>query len=594
MENQNWVIRTKRGDFAGLAEKFNIDPVVARILVNRDILEEDFAGFLKPELSGLHDPFLMEDMNQAVRIICHDIEEGYKIRIVSDYDVDGVMSNYILYKGLQRIGATVDYVIPHRIKDGYGINEKMIVDAYEAGIHTIVTCDNGISANAALTKAKELGLTVIVTDHHDIPSMMDGENIRYILPPADAILNPKKTTCSYPFKDLCGAGVTFKLVEALYMKREIPHEEIYQFLEFVAMAAICDIVSLVNENRIFVTFGLEQLNHTENKGLRALIGANELSDITIEAHHVGFRLGPCINASGRLGSAIEALDLLLEEDVSVAIEKANRIYALNCERRSLTDEGIRQALACISEIKDSKVYVIYLENCHESLAGIIAGRIKELYHHPTFVLVNSEMPGILKGSGRSVEGYHMYEALQECRDLLLNFGGHEMAAGFSLNQIQLEIFRQRLNENCQLEAKAFCPTIRIDVPMPISYVREDLIEQIDNLAPFGNGNEKPLFAQKDLNIRSLRILGKDQNVARLVLEDSTGVTCEAVYFDAPELIENLMNWFGAEEYDKLLHGWLNNVCLNIVYYPSINEYNGNRSIQLLVKHYSMAAVREVL
>lgn len=594
MANQNWLIRTKRGDFDELSGKFNIDPVVARILVNRDIKEEEFYSFLHPSLEDLHDPYLMEDMNQAVRIICHDIEEGHKIRIVSDYDVDGVMSNYVLYKGFQRIGATVDYRIPHRVKDGYGINEDIIMSAYEDGIHTIVTCDNGISANAALAKAKELGITVVVTDHHDIPTMMDGEDKRYILPPADAILNPKKVTCSYPFKDLCGAGVALKLIEALYIKREIPHDEIFQFLEFVAMATICDVVSLVNENRIFVTFGLEQLNHTENKGLRALIGANELSDITIDAHHVGFRLGPCINASGRLESAMEALDLLLEEDVSVAIDKANRIYELNQERRQLTEEGTERGMLLAQELQNPKVYVIYIKDCHESLAGIIAGRLREVYNHPVFVLVDSDVPGILKGSGRSIEGYHMYEALLQCRDLLLHFGGHEMAAGFSMNEIQLEAFRTRLNENCKLEEKAFWKTVRIDVPMPISYVREDLVEQIDNLAPFGKGNEKPLFAQKNLNVRSLRILGKEQNVAKLVLEDSTGVAQEAVYFDAPELRDNLTRWFGQEEFDKLLHGWLNNVCLNVVYYPSVNEYNGTRTIQLLVKNYSMAAVREVL
>ncbi|MGN0437212.1 MAG: single-stranded-DNA-specific exonuclease RecJ [Lachnospiraceae bacterium] len=594
MENQHWVIRAKRGDFARLSNKFNIDPVVARILVNRDIPEEDFAGFLTPSLENLHDPFLMEDMNQAVRIIIHDLEEGHKIRIVSDYDVDGVMANYILYKGLIRVGAFVDYVIPHRVRDGYGINEDIIVKAYEDGIHTIVTCDNGISANAALAKAKELGITVIVTDHHDVPSIMDGDVKQYILPAADAILNPKKESCSYPFKDLCGAGVALKLIEAIYMKREIPHEEIYQFMEFVAMATICDVVSIVNENRIFVTFGLEQLNHTENRGLRALIGANELSDVTINEHHVGFRLGPCINASGRLESAMEALDLLLEEDVSAAIEKANRIYELNSERKELTERGVSRALEIVQEMEPQKVYVVYIDHCHESLAGIIAGRLREQLNHPVFVVVDSEIPGVLKGSGRSIEGYHMSDELQKCADLLLGFGGHEMAAGFSLNQMNYDAFCNRLNDDCSLDEKAFCKTVRIDVPMPISYVREDLIEQIDALAPFGKGNEKPLFAQKDLNVRSLRILGREQNVAKLVLEDGTGVTRDAIYFNAPELTENLLNWFGQEEYDKLIHGWLNNVCLNIVYYPSVNEYNGNRTIQLVVKNYAMATVREVL
>lgn len=594
MGNQNWMIRTKRGDFEGLSHKFNIDPVVARILVNRGLEENEFESFLHPQLSDLQDAYLMEDMNQAVRIICHDIEEGHSIRIVSDYDVDGVMSNYILYKGFQRVGATVDYVIPHRIKDGYGINEEIIQKAYEDGIHTIVTCDNGISANAALAKAKELGLTIVVTDHHAIPFIMDGEKKTYILPPADAILNPHKETCKYPFKDLCGAGVAYKLIEALYEKREVPREELDMYLEFVAMATICDVVPLLGENRIFVTYGLERLNHTDNKGLRALIGANSLSDYTISEYHVAFKLGPCINASGRLETAAEVMELLLEEDVSVAIKKAAYVFALNQDRRKMTEEGIVKAREVADALSDGKIYVIYLQDCHESLAGIIAGRIREQYNHPVFVMVDSDVPGVLKGSGRSIEGYNMSEALQECQDLLLQFGGHEMAAGLSMNQVQLEAFVNRLNDNCKLEESAFVPVVRIDVPMPISYVREDLIEQIDNLAPFGKGNEKPVFAQKELNVRSMKILGKEQNIVKLVLEDMQGTTHQAIYFDAPEFSRQIISWFGQEEYDKLLHGWLNNVCLNIVYYPTVNEYNGNRTIQLQIKHYAMAAVREVL
>lgn len=594
MTNQKWMMYAKRGDFSRLAQEYHIDPVVARILVNRDIPEEEFESFLRPDLEQLHDPFLMEDMNQAVRILCHDIEEGHSILIVSDYDVDGVMSNYILYKGLQRVGATVDYVIPHRVKDGYGINEDIVIKAAEDGFHTIVTCDNGISANAALTKAKELGLTVIVTDHHEIPAILDGEKKQYILPPADAILNPKKVTCGYPFQDLCGAGVAFKLIQALYTKREIPKEEVYVFLEFVAMATICDIVSLVNENRILVTYGLEQLNRTENKGLRALISANELSDYTVDAHHVGFRLGPCINASGRLESAAESMALLLEEDVSVAIERANHLCTLNTERRKLTEEGFEQAKEKIEEIKDNKVYVIYLSQCHESLAGIIAGKIREEYYHPVLVVVDSEIPGVLKGSGRSIEGYDMSSALRECDDLLLQYGGHEMAAGFSLNQILLGEFTQRINEMCKLSQEDFSPRVSIDVPMPIDYVREELIEEIEGLSPFGKGNPKPLFAQKDLNVVSLKLLGKEKNVAKLTLEDGNGYTQQAIYFNAPELVDHIVEWFGQDECDKLMHGWLNNVTLNVAYYPTINEYNGNRTIQLQMKYYDRAAVREVL
>lgn len=594
MAEQNWVIRTKRADFQALSEQFHIDPVVARILVNRELEESQFETFLHPTLETLHNPFLMEDMNQAVRIIIHDIEEGHRIRIVSDYDVDGVMSNYILYKGLRRVCADVDYVIPHRVKDGYGINEEIIENAAEDGIHTILTCDNGIAATEALAKAKELGMTVVVTDHHQVPFIMEGEEKQYVLPPADAILNPKKATCKYPFDDLCGAGVAYKLVEALYEKREIPKEEIYQLLEFVAIATICDVVSLKDENRAFVVNGLERLNHAENTGIRALISVNGLTDVVIDAYHVGFKLGPCINASGRLESAIASMELLLEEDTELALAKAQEIWEMNEERKEMTMKGVEEAEAYLQDIEDKKVFVIYLPNCHESLAGIIAGRIRERYHHPVMVLVNSDEEGILKGSGRSIEDYHMFEALQGCSELLLRFGGHAMAAGFSLKAECLDAFNEKLNATCTLEEAAFIPKVKIDVPMPISYVREDLIEEIDSLAPFGKGNEKPVFAQKDLNVLSAKIMGKDRNVVKVMLEDKDGVIGEGIYFNAQEFTDNITEWFGQEEYDKLLHGWLNNVVLNVVYYPTINEYNGARTIQFQIKRYAMAAVREVL
>lgn len=594
MADQNWVIRTKRADFEALAQRFDIDPVVARILINRDLKEEQFERFLHPKLDALYDPFLMEDMNQAVRIIVHDIEEGHSIRIVSDYDVDGVMSNYILYKGLRRIGAEVDYVIPHRIRDGYGINEEIIEKAAEDGIHTIVTCDNGIAEEKAIARAKELGLTVVISDHHQVPYRMVGTQKHYVLPPADAILNPKKESCRYPFDDLCGAGVAYKLMEALYQKREIPQDEVYEFLEFVAVATICDVVSLQDENRIFVVKGLERLNYSQNAGLRALIRVNELSNVTLEAYHVGFKLGPCINASGRLESAVASMELLLEQDTELAMAKAQRIRAVNEERKEMTMQGVEDAHRYLKEAVPMKVFVIYLPDCHESLAGIIAGRIREEYHHPVLVLVDSEEDGMIKGSGRSIEDYHLFEALSACSGLLQRFGGHAMAAGFSLRRENLEVFTQAINEGCDLSEKDFIPKVRIDVPMPMTYLREELIHQIDALAPFGKGNEKPLFAQKDLNVQSARILGKEQNVVKLVLEGSDGSVGEGIYFQAQEFCDNIIQWFGQEEYDKLMHGWLNNVMLNIVYYPVINEYNGNRTIQLQIKRYAMATVREVL
>ena len=594
MAGQNWVIRAKKADFDALSKQYNIDPVVARVMVNRDLEESQFDMFLNPDLERMHNPFLMEDMNQAVRIICHDVEEGNSIRIVSDYDVDGVMSNYILYKGLKRIGADVDYVIPHRVKEGYGISEDIIEKAAEDGIHTIVTCDNGIAANAALAKAKELGMMVLVTDHHQVPFITEGDKKRYVLPPADAILNPKKESCGYPFDDLCGAGVAYKLIEAVYQKRDIPKEELGCFLEFVAIATICDVVTLQDENRIFAVCGLERLKHSDNVGMRALISAVGLADQSLDAYHVGFKIGPCINASGRLESAVASLELFLQEDTDIASAKAEEIVSINEERKQLTIQGVEKAEDILQATPEMKVYVIYIPDCHESLAGIIAGRIRENYNHPVLVLVDSEEEGVVKGSGRSIEEYHMFEALQTCEDLLIKFGGHAMAAGFSLKKENMELFAGRLNENCVLEESAFIPKVRIDVAMPISYVTEGLIRQLDMLAPFGKGNEKPLFAQKDLNVLSAKIMGKERTVVKVMLESQDGCVCEGIYFDAQEFADNIIAWFGQEEYDKLLHGWLNNVVLNVAYYPTVNEYNGNRTIQLQMKRYAMATVREVL
>ncbi len=594
MVGQNWVIRAKKADFEMLGKQFDMDPVVARILVNRDLDESQFDMFLHPDLERMHDPYLMEDMNQAVRIVCHDVEEGNKIRIVSDYDVDGVMSNYILYKGLRRIGADVDYVIPHRVKEGYGISEDIIEKAKEDGIHTIVTCDNGIAANAALAKAKELGMTVLVTDHHQVPFIMDGDKKTYILPAADAILNPKKESCNYPFDDLCGAGVAYKLIEAIYQKRDIPKEELFSFLEFVAVATVCDVVTLQDENRIFVVQGLERMRRSSNTGMRTLINAVGLTDVVIDSYHIGFKLGPCVNASGRLESAVASLELFLETNADEAVQKAEKIVSLNEERKEMTIKGVEQAIEILKDAPEMKVYVIYIPACHESLAGIIAGRIREQYNHPVFVVVESEEEGVLKGSGRSIEEYHMFDALLKCNDILLKYGGHAMAAGFSINKDDLEEFTRRVNEDCDLEDSIFVLKVRMDAAMPISYVSEELVRQIEQLAPFGKGNEKPLFAQKDLNVLSAKIMGKDRNVVKVMLESQDGCVCEGIYFDAQEFSNNIISWFGQDEYDKLLHGWLNNVVLNVAYYPTVNEYNGNRTIQLQIKRYAMATVREVL
>ena len=594
MSERKWVVRAKKADFDMLAEKFNIDPVTARIMINRDIPEDEFQDFLHPENAAFHDPFLMENMNQAVRFIIHGIEEGHKMRIISDYDVDGVTSTYILYRGLKRIGADVDYVIPHRIVDGYGISEAIADRVIADGINTVITCDNGISAYNAVSRFKEAGISVVVTDHHDIPcDIVDGEKY-YIIPPADAVLDSKKETCKYPYKDLCGAGVAYKLVQALYEKREIPVTELDPFLDFVAVATICDVVPVTGENRTFVVKGLSRLRHSENTGLRALIRVNQLSDAVIESWHIGFRIGPCINASGRLESAMAAMELFLDENGESALEKARELKEINDERKQLTIDGAERAEELVRQMGNDKIYVIYLPDCHESLAGIIAGRIRESFNHPAFVLTDGENPDELKGSGRSMEGYHMADALAECKDILVKHGGHAKAAGLTVRRDNLELLRQRLNENCKLNDDDFVPKVRIDVVMPFAYVTEELVEELESLAPFGEGNEKPVFAQKDVSIVSAKIVGKEQNVVKVTMETRDGFVGEGIYFNAPEFSQNIINWFGQEEYDKVLHGWLNNVVLNVVYYPAINEFNGTRSIQFKISEYSMAAVREVL
>lgn len=594
MPDKKWMIMAKKADFFALAEKFHIDPVVARLLVNRDIAEEDFEDFLHPDNGKFNDPYQIEDMNQAVRVVMHGIEEGQRMRIISDYDVDGVMSNYILYTGLKRIGAEVDYVIPHRVKDGYGINEEMIDDAIADGISTIITCDNGIAAYDAVKKAKDAGLSVVVTDHHHIPYRVENGEKQYILPPADAILNPKKETCKYPYKELCGAGVAYKFVECLYDRREIPSEEMLPFLDFVSVATICDVVPLTGENRLFVVKGLQRLRHSENEGLRALIRVNELSDSVINSGHVGYRIGPCINAAGRLDSAEHAMELFTADNGETAWIKAKNLKDINDERKELTLKGVMQAEAIVGDIEDDKVYVIYLPECHESLAGIIAGRIRERYNRPTIILTDSEDPDVLKGSGRSTEEYHMYDGLKECEELLIKFGGHSGAAGLSMKRENLSDFRRKINEVCVLTEDDLAVKVKIDIAMPISYVTEELISQIEGLAPFGQGNPKPVFAQKNLSVLSAKILGKEQNVVKLTLETPDGFTGEGIYFNAPQFTGDIISWFGQEEYDKMLQGWLNNVVLNVVYYPEINEFNGIRTIQYKISEYSMAVVREVL
>ena len=578
---EKWVVTAKRADFTAIAAKFGIDPVTARLIRNRDVIGEEAINlYLNGSLNDLSSPWLLKDMQKAVNIIEGKIQQGKKIRIIGDYDIDGVTATCILLRGFRRLGADVDTYIPDRVADGYGIHMPLIEKALADGIDTIVTCDNGISAAEEIRYAREMGLTVIVTDHHEIP-YVDTENGReFILPQADAIINPKQPTCTYPYKNLCGAVVAWKLVTALYDShtdhmdkispaKNIDKNEYLDFLELAAIATVGDVMDLQGENRIIVKEGLRKLAHTENYGLRALKDVNGLEG-NISAYHVGFVLGPCINASGRLDTASRALRLLMSESYEEAARIAGDLKALNESRKDLTEKGKEEAIAQVegSSLKKDRVLVVYLPDCHESLAGIIAGRIRELYNKPSFVLTKSEKG--VKGSGRSIETYSMYEELVKCRDLLSQFGGHPMAAGLSLPEENVSALRRKLNEVCTLTEEDLMPKIMIDVPMPISYISRKIIAELNLLEPFGKANTKPQFAQKNLRVLSGRVFGKNQNVAKVQLMDASGCRMDGVYFgEAKEFLDY------ARQRENL----------SLIYYPEINSYQGRENIQIVIKNY---------
>ena len=568
---ENWVLLRKGADFQHISEKFHISPRVASLIRNRDVIGDDaIEKYLNGTIADLYDGMLMKDMDKAVAVLGEKIKENAKIRIIGDYDIDGIQSTYILLEGFRMLGADVDSDIPDRMKDGYGLNRNLIDRALEADVDTIITCDNGIAAYNEITMAKEKGMTAIITDHHEIPYKETEDGRELILPPADAIVNPKQPDCNYPEKRLCGAVVALKLVTALYEACGIPEKELEDFLELGAIATVGDVMDLQGENRILVKEGLKRLSHTSNKGLRELIRANGLEDGTITAYHVGFVLGPCINASGRLDTAARSLKLLCAETEDEAAKLAGDLTALNQSRKALTEEGKEAAIRIVeeTEIGQDRVLVIYLPDCHESLAGIIAGRIREKYNKPVFVLTKGET--MVKGSGRSIESYSMFEELVKCGDLMEQYGGHPMAAGLSIKEENVEEFRRRLNENCTLTEKDLAPKILIDVPMPVSYINKELVEEISLLEPFGKGNTKPIFAQKGLRVLSSRILGKNRNVAKLQLSDSTGCVVEAVYFgEADEFVDRIKKCGS----------------IAVTYYPEINRYQGRETLQIVIRNY---------
>ena len=584
MSNEKWLLRNKKVDLKAMSEKYKISQLLCKLMVNRDIIDENIINsYINPVYKYLHSPKTMKDVVIAVDIIKRKIQENKKIRIIGDYDVDGIISVFILYTALKKCGANVDYEIPDRIKDGYGINENIVKVAYDEGVDTIITCDNGISAIDQIQYAKDLGLTVIVTDHHDVPFIEEDGVRTFLSSQADAIINPKQIECEYKFKSICGAGVAFKLMEALYEEIGMDKEECYKLIEFVAIATVCDVVDLIDENRIFVKNGLEMLNNSKNIGINALKKACGLEDKEITAYHLGFVIGPCLNASGRLDSAKKGLELLLMEDDEEAKNLAQEIVDLNDARKNMTKEGVDRAINIIdsTDINNDNILVVYIPDIHESLAGIVAGRVKEKYNKPTIILTKSE-EGV-KGSARSIEEYNMFEGLLACKELLDKFGGHPMAAGLSLQEDKVDELRKALNNKCELTDEDLTRKIMIDSSLPLEYLNLHLIEELNVLEPFGKGNAKPVFGVRDAKITRAMLLGKDKNVLKLKLLTNNDITIDAMIFNDLENFESkIIEKYGNEGLDNLYNKSNNNISMDFTFYPSINEWNGNKSIQIVV------------
>lgn len=584
---ERWVLLRKGADFEAIGKKYQISPRLACLIRNRDVIgEEAVDRYLNGTISDLYDGMLMKDMDKAIDILKEEILEDKKIRVIGDYDIDGVNATYILLEGLERLGADVDSDIPDRISDGYGLNRHLVERAYEAGVDTLITCDNGIAAADEIAYGKEMGMTVIVTDHHEVPfDEQDGEK-RYRIPPADAVMDPKQPDCLYPFKGLCGAAVAYKLMEALWESMGKDSADLDDLIENVAIATIGDVMDLEDENRIFVKEGLQMLRRTKNPGLKALIECTGIDKNSLNSYHIGFVLGPCINASGRLDTAKRALELLRAGTQKEADILAGDLKALNDSRKDMTEEAVKQAEEQVetTTISKDKVLVVYLPDCHESLAGIVAGRIRENYYKPVFVLTDAE-EGV-KGSGRSIDGYHMYEELNKCKELLTKFGGHRRAAGLSLPKENVGKFREMLNKNCTLTEEEMKEKVTIDMEMPFGCVTEGLVKELELLEPFGKGNTKPVFAARDVTLLGARILGKNRNVLKLQVQDVNGCRIEAMLFHhADDFLGKLEEQYGKTEVEALLKGRGRQIRISMTYYPDINEYMGKKTPQIVVTHY---------
>lgn len=591
---ENWVLLRKGADFAHISEKFHISPRIASLIRNRDVIgDEAIAKYLNGTIADLYDGMLMKDMDKAVNVLVERIRAGKRIRVIGDYDIDGIQSTYILLEGFRYLGADVDSDIPDRMKDGYGLNRHLIDRALDADVDTIVTCDNGIAAAEEIAYAKSMGMTVVVTDHHEVPYREEEGERAYLLPEADAVVDPKRADCLYPFKGLCGAAVAYKLVEALAEAMDSDVCELDYLMENVAIATVGDVVDLVDENRIFVKQGLEMLKRTKNKGLKALIECTGVNAANLNTYHIGFVLGPCMNASGRLDTAKRALELLEARTQKEADVLAGDLKALNDSRKDMTAQAVEEAFIQVenTEIRDDDVLVIYLPQCHESLAGIVAGRVREKYYRPVFVLTRAQEG--LKGSGRSIETWHMYEGLNRCAHLLTRFGGHKMAAGLSLPEENLEQFRQEINRKSQLSEEDLVEKIQIDMQLPFSAVTEKFVGDIKVLEPFGKANAKPLFAERKVHVLGARILGKNRNVLKLRVEDTNGTGIDAMYFgDIEGFLNYIKQKFGDRAYQDMLSGRNaprnraeKGIEMAFTYYPDINEYQGIKTPQIVIQNY---------
>lgn len=584
---EKWFVMRKGAPFQEIAEKFHINPILSRLIRNRDIIGEEAIGlYLNGTIVDLHDGMLMKDMDKAVDILLEKIREERKIRVIGDYDIDGINATYILMEGLKKLGGDVDSDIPDRMKDGYGLNQNLIDRAFHDGIDTIVTCDNGIAAKEEIAYGKRLGMTIVVTDHHEIPYEEDENGKRYILPRADAVVDPKQEGCAYPFKELCGAGVAYKVIEALFNASGKDVEDVDYTMENVAIATVGDVMDLVGENRIFVKQGLEMLKRTDNLGLKALIECTGIDAKRLSAYHIGFVLGACLNASGRLDTAKRALELLNARTKKEADVLAGDLKALNDNRKDMTMLAVEEAIEQVenSSLKEDRVLVIYLPDCHESLAGIVAGRIRERYHKPSFILTKGESG--VKGSGRSIDSYHMYEELNKCKKLLTKFGGHKLAAGLSLEEEHVDALRKMLNQTTVLTEEDLIPKVSIDMQMPLGYISEEFVEELELLEPFGKGNVKPVFVEKEIEILSGRILGKNRNVLKMQIQDAHGTQMDAMYFgDIEKFMEYIEKSYGKTAVAAMQNGRKSGIKMAFTYYPGVNEYMGRKTLQIVVQNY---------